>query len=169
MAPDTRPRRGRTLPLDPHDELVARRVLTRCGLRGPDLEDSVQDLQLRALRHAPPEEDLGPWVARVAHNLAMDHHRNQRRRRNLDARLILGLPATTDAPDHLTPLVMAEALRNLGPEQRNVLFLRFLAGHSTTEIAAKLGIAEGTVKSRQHRALTALRPVLMEQDLRWTA
>lgn len=170
MTPDRRRPRGRSLPLDPHDELIARRVLARCGLRGPDLEDSVQEVRLRALRHAPPEEQLGPWVARVAHNLAMDHHRSERRRRNLDARVASGPSITVDAPDLLTPLVVAEALRRLRPEQRGVLTLRFFAGLSTSEMAATLGIAEGTVKSRQHRALDALRSVLsQDQDLRWTA
>ena len=170
MVPVARSQLGRARPLDREDELVARRVLAHCGLRGADLEDSVQDVLLRVLLFAPPDEKLGPWVARVARNLAMDHHRKEQRRRTLDAKVASRRPGGGDAPDLLTPLVVAGGLHRLRPDHREVIVLRFFAGLSTTQIATRLDIAEGTVKSRLSRALAALRPVLSEsQDLRWTA
>ncbi|MBI2928813.1 MAG: sigma-70 family RNA polymerase sigma factor [Verrucomicrobia bacterium] len=52
---------------------------------------------------------------------------------------------------------LAVALANLPEHQREVLLLRFVDGFRLQEIAAALGIPLGTVKSRLHLALAALR------------
>lgn len=52
---------------------------------------------------------------------------------------------------------LVRALRQLGPDHREVLVLRFIAGLSESESAAALHVSLGTVKSRTSRALTALR------------
>jgi RNA polymerase sigma-70 factor, ECF subfamily len=66
----------------------------------------------------------------------------------------------TAAPDS-TPLTGSPELRNLlkllSEEQREVLMLRFVDGLSLTEIAEAMNIPVGTVKSRLHNALQALR------------
>lgn len=171
MLLETRPHRGRSRPLDPAEERVARLVLIRRGVHGPDLEDSLQEVRIRVLRFAPSDEQLCSWLGQVASNVAIDHHRAARRRRVLHA--TLGSRTLTaihmDADPTLRPVVTA-ALRNLGPEHREVLALRVLAGLSLRETASRLGIPEGTVKSRLHRALTALRPVLVDDEgLAWSA
>lgn len=170
MQLDPRPKGRHARPLDEQEEHVVRRVLVRCGLRGPDLEDSVQEVRLRALRFAPPEQPLSPWVARVAHNVAMDHHRAVRRRREVAVRLAPLVTPASAPPDVATHLALSAALRRMRPEHRDVLVLRFLSGLSTKEAAAVLNLPEGTVKSRAHRALAALRAELGgEEDLPWTA
>ena len=170
MIPESRPQPGRPRLLEPEDEQLARRVLARLGLHGPDLEDSVQDVRLRLLRSAPPDELLSPWVARVAHNVAIDHHRAVRRRRNLVTRLAAAAPVPNPEPDPVARLAVAGGLRRLRPEHREVLALRFLAGLPLREIAVVLRVPEGTVKSRLHRASAALRLVLDEgRELSWTA
>lgn len=55
---------------------------------------------------------------------------------------------------------LEEALRTLTPEQRETLLLRTVDELSVVEAAAALGIPEGTVKSRLHGALGALRRAL---------
>ncbi|MBK8268060.1 MAG: RNA polymerase sigma factor [Planctomycetes bacterium] len=52
---------------------------------------------------------------------------------------------------------LAVVLAKLPPAQREALVMRYVDGHSNDEIAAMLKIPEGTVKSRLHHALAALR------------
>lgn len=171
MLLETRPHRGRSRPLDPAEERVARLVLIRRGVHGPDLEDSLQEVQIRVLRFAPSDDQLCAWVGQVASNVAIDHHRATRRRRDLHASL--GTRTVDEVhldPDPAVGPVVAAALRTLGPEHREVLALRVLAGLSLRETASRLGVPQGTVKSRLHRALAALRPVLADDEaLAWSA
>jgi len=52
------------------------------------------------------------------------------------------------------------AMKKLNPKQRNVLELRYTSGFAIAEIAATLGMKEGTVKSHIHRAQQKLRVLL---------
>jgi RNA polymerase sigma-70 factor (ECF subfamily) len=63
------------------------------------------------------------------------------------------LPAP-DATDHAT---LSGALGDLPPEQRTVLELAYFADLSASEIAARLNVPVGTVKSRTAAALGKLR------------
>jgi RNA polymerase sigma-70 factor (ECF subfamily) len=58
--------------------------------------------------------------------------------------------------------VVAEAMTRLSPEHRQVLHETYFDGRSVSEAAQRLGIAPGTVKSRTHYALRALRLALEE-------
>jgi RNA polymerase sigma-70 factor (ECF subfamily) len=57
---------------------------------------------------------------------------------------------------------LREVLVRLSPEQREVLLLGYFEGLSSTEIAERVGVPVGTVKSRVAAALTALRGVLAD-------
>ena len=52
------------------------------------------------------------------------------------------------------------ALRRLSPEHRQVVVLRYFADMTVPEVALSVGVREGTVKSRLHRALGRLREEL---------
>ena len=58
--------------------------------------------------------------------------------------------------------VLAAALRSLPPRRRLILFLRYFADLSYTEIADVVGVSEGTVAATLAQARTALRAVLTE-------
>jgi RNA polymerase sigma factor (sigma-70 family) len=60
------------------------------------------------------------------------------------------------------------ALARLGPDQRVVVALRFYRDLSIDQIAARLGVRPGTVKSRLHRALRGLRTALDQADPKGT-
>ena len=62
-------------------------------------------------------------------------------------------------------LAVAAGMDALPPSQRQVLSLRFYADLSVPEIAAALEIPEGTVKSRLHTSLSALRACLREIEV----
>jgi RNA polymerase sigma-70 factor (ECF subfamily) len=60
------------------------------------------------------------------------------------------------------------ALARLAPDQKVVVALRFYRDLSIDQIAARLGVPSGTVKSRLHRGLRELRAGLDEDDLKGT-
>lgn len=69
-------------------------------------------------------------------------------------------PSSTDLS-----LDLARALAVLPSRQRAVLVLRYFEDQSVTDVAAQLGMAEGTVKAYTHRALAALRTSgLLEEE-----
>jgi RNA polymerase sigma-70 factor (sigma-E family) len=66
-------------------------------------------------------------------------------------------PPTDDlATDVSLSHIIRASLERLGPEQRQVVVLRYFADLTEAQIASVLGIARGTVKSRASRALAVL-------------
>ena len=100
------------------------------------------------------------WLFRIAHNLAMDHFRAQRRVQTEDE--VPEPPgheessAEEQAMDALGQAGMLALIERLSAEQRQVLTLKFLFGFANAEVAGILGKTEGAVKSLQHRALASL-------------
>jgi RNA polymerase sigma-70 factor, ECF subfamily len=139
-------------------------------LRRPDLADDVaQDAFLRAyeaLHRFDLARPFGPWICRIAANLAINHVRSPEAREE-------GLPeghGETPAPteDPLTRVLEGEAqavleaaLGQLPAEQRAVFTLRVHDELSYREIAEALGIQLGTVMSRLSRARERLREALV--------
>ena len=108
---------------------------------------------------------FGPWISRIAANLAVNHVRSPEARED-------PLPegyAETRAPGE-SPLtgvlereareVLESALESLPAGQRAVFVLRVMEELSYREIAAALGISMGTVMSRLSRARERLRESL---------
>ena len=73
-------------------------------------------------------------------------------------------PGTTDdgSDQLLLSWVVAEALTHLSPDHRAVLLECYYRGRPVAEAARRLGVPEGTVKSRTHYALRALKLALEE-------
>jgi RNA polymerase sigma-70 factor (ECF subfamily) len=97
------------------------------------------------------------WVYRVASNWATSV---LRRRRRSPHRLY---EPDLDGPPVRDPAVHA-ALSTLDVKHRSVVVCRYLLGWSVAETAAALGIREGTVKSRLHRASQSLQSALHHLD-----
>jgi RNA polymerase sigma-70 factor (ECF subfamily) len=100
------------------------------------------------------------WLFRIAHNLAMDHFRANRRWQPEEE-----VPETAHGEESsaeeqalaaLGQTSMLTLIERLSPEQRQVLTLKFVFRFSNAEAAAILGKTEGAVKSLQHRALASL-------------
>ncbi|MGW4990640.1 RNA polymerase sigma factor [Streptomyces mirabilis] len=158
-------------PLDAAQERRVRAVLALGGVPQADLPDGVQQVRLRLLERAAKGDeaprDVSAWVAVVASNLAMDWHRAKRRQERLGERLAsLRQPADArDEDSSVLSLAVARGLDELPDAQRQVLVLRFYADLSVRGIAEELGIPEGTVKSRLHSAVRALRARLHEDEV----
>jgi len=103
----------------------------------------------------------------VARNLVIDDARSARRRHEQP---VAELPETVrdDETDALfEALLVEEALAALSPEHRVVIVSAYDRGNSVAQTAAALDIPEGTVKSRLHYGLRALRLALQERGVTW--
>jgi RNA polymerase sigma-70 factor (ECF subfamily) len=104
------------------------------------------------------------WLFRIAHNLAMDHFRANRRWQPEEE-----VPepegsecdsAEMEAMHSIGRKSMMELIETLSSEQQQVLTLKFVFNFSNAEAATILEKTEGAVKSLQHRALVSLQKQL---------
>jgi RNA polymerase sigma-70 factor, ECF subfamily len=128
-----------------------------------EAEDLVQEAFVRAsasgrrfLRVENPEA----WLRRTAVNL----HRNRWRKLRNFSRVRARLEVPADLPGLDQHLIVIDAMRRLPEGQREVLALHYLADLPVLEIAATLGVAEGTVKSRLKRGREAMAALLGDEE-----
>ncbi|WP_149203138.1 sigma-70 family RNA polymerase sigma factor [Actinotalea subterranea] len=134
-------------------------------------EDVVQETFLRAWRS--PQVLTGTsggvraWLFTVARHIVIDEWRSGRSRRELPTAEIPEPrePAGSATDDLLEGWLVADALARLSAEHRDVVVLCYYGGCSVAEAARRLGIPEGTVKSRTFYALRQLRLVLQEMGV----
>lgn len=151
-----------------HQDRVFRFILRLVDVRDEAM-DLTQETFMKAHQALPgwrPEAQFRTWLFRIAHNSALDV---LRRRKHVEFVSIDDLPAGEQ--DHAVPdparrpderladrqsiELLERTLRELPAEHREILLLREVEDMSYTEIAATLGIPEGTVKSRIARARSA--------------
>jgi len=156
-----------------HDEHAAA-LWTYClGLTRQDrarAEDIVQETLLRAWRNfSVLDESQGSvrgWLFTVARNLVIDELRTKRSRFEFTVAEPPEIAHPDDQSDQLLQSwVVADALTRLSAEHRAVLRECYYRGASVAEAACSLGVPEGTVKSRTHYALRALRLALQEMGV----
>jgi RNA polymerase sigma-70 factor (ECF subfamily) len=133
-------------------------------------EDVVQETLLRAWQHpqiGDTETSARAWLFTVARNIIIDDRRTARFRNEVSS--LDGSAPEPAGPDDtiaaLDRLLIAEALARLSPEHRAVVRRSYYLGWTIAHIANDLHIAEGTVKSRLHYALAALRLALQEMGV----
>jgi RNA polymerase sigma-70 factor (ECF subfamily) len=128
-------------------------------------EDAVAEALARAWdRSARGEtiDSLAAWVTRVALNLARSRWR--RLRAEARARRRLAAPEVDDGSSTDRRLDVERALSALPRRQREATVLRYYLGLNVAEIAATLGVTDGTVKTSLHRARSALAEALSLTD-----
>jgi RNA polymerase sigma-70 factor, ECF subfamily len=131
-----------------------------------EAEDACQDALLAAWRAWPQLRDparFGPWFDRILVNTCMEHLRRRRRRPTAPLDETLFSPGRDQAGDIIERDAVGRALRALSPEQRVVVVLRYWADLSTDQLAERLDVAPGSVRSRLHYALANLRHALTQQ------
>lgn len=130
------------------------------------VEDLVQETLLRAWRNIeslnPDATTLLPWLLTVARRVAIDAARARRvRPAQSDDADVADLPIDVDPIDRvITAETVRQALPRISPDHREVVIELYYRGHTIAEAASRLGIPEGTVKSRAHHALRSLRAVI---------
>ncbi|WP_223635191.1 RNA polymerase sigma factor [Corallococcus sp. EGB] len=141
---------------------IARRIVGDID----DAEDVVQDVFLRLSRQPPGLDGRATWTTwlhRVMVNSSINWLRARRRRERLTH-----APQETVSPEaHAVGAQMHrhfhEALEEVNPQQRQVLYLREVRGLGSAEIARLLRIPEGTVKSALHRGRQRALTVMEER------
>jgi RNA polymerase sigma-70 factor, ECF subfamily len=138
----------------------------------PTAEDLTGDVFRSAIESLPcfrgPVEALGGWLFRIAHHDLSDYRRRQARHpvQPLDGLLEEAARAggVVDpeelALDRVEGDRVLAALRQLSPDQREVLLLRTASGLTAPEVAAIMGKTTGAVKALRHRGLASLARVL---------
>jgi RNA polymerase sigma-70 factor, ECF subfamily len=134
-------------------------------------EDVVQETLLRAWQR-PHVLNNGQsprgWLFTVARNMVIDDRRSARFRNEVTSFDGSGPPEPA-GPDEqggvLNRALVGDAMAQLSEEHRAVVGRSYYLGWTTAQIAADLGIAEGTVKSRLHYALRGLRQALLEMGV----
>jgi RNA polymerase sigma factor (sigma-70 family) len=133
---------------------IAYKVLGDVGLA----EDATQQTFVQAWRAATtydPSRALGAWLTTIARRVAIDVHRRERRHRNLrsidssDPALVTMPPSDDQIYDLLE---VRRALDKLPDHDRELIRLQHYDELTHVEIASRLDIPVGTVKSRSFRA-----------------
>ena len=112
---------------------------------------------LRALKKLRQLEYFETWLTRILLN---ECHKELLRRKRFSADAPLPDTAGPDAYDHLP---LKEAVGHLPEDLRAVIILRFFTGYTQAETALALDLPQGTVATRQRKALELLRLELGEE------
>src|ERR1700753_2338386 len=135
-------------------------------------EDVVQETLMRAWQHpegiGDNQRQARACLFTVARNMIIDERRSPKFRNVVGSLDAAGAPEQS-APDQvdaaLDRLLIADAMAQMSADHRAVIERSYYRGWTTAQIAADLDIAEGTVKSRLHYAVRALRLSLQEMGV----
>ena len=135
---------------------VAYKVLGDRGLA----EEATQQTFLKAWRAAQSfdeSRELGPWLAAIARRVAIDVYRREAARSADPIESVApGHPALVATPQSAEAIYdvweVRQAVAQLPDDEQEVVRLQHLDGFTHAQIAERLGVAVGTVKSRSFRA-----------------
>jgi RNA polymerase sigma factor (sigma-70 family) len=143
---------------------VAHRVLGDRGLA----EEATQQAFVKAWRAAQSfdeSRELGPWLAAIARRVAIDLYRREAVRSADPIESVpAGDPALVATPQSADAIyevwAVREAVAELPADEEEVIRLQHMEGFTQAQIAERLGVAVGTVKSRSFRAHKRLADLL---------
>jgi len=138
-----------------------------------EAEDVAQEAYLRVFRGLPGfrgDARFETWLYRIVANAAMSH---LRRRRRFGELLVEGEEEPAEIPSDLRLAdqavdrdALSRALYGLPASMRSVVVLKDIYGLSCQEIGDQLGVSEGAVKVRLHRARRRLKEALFGPEVR---
>jgi RNA polymerase sigma-70 factor (ECF subfamily) len=145
--------------------------LMRLGADNGQSEEITQDVMVTVWRKASlfdrRQASVSTWIFRIARNRRIDVFRRNKRP-DLDPEETMILPAGVDAPDERIEAIETEtrvraAMKGLPEEQLQLLRMAFYEGLSHREIAEKLDVPLGTVKSRIRLAFAKMKSRLGDE------
>lgn len=162
--------------LEKHLAMVYRFVATRMGRDHADLEDVVQETLISAAAsiaslRAEHDGAVPKWLLVIARHKVADHFRRSlaHPQSSLDGEPEANIAsAGQDVQEMVTQRDssrhLRELLRDLTPEQEEVLVLRFVLGYGGKEVAAITGRTLEAVKALQHRGLATLQTLVGQAE-----
>lgn len=160
--------------LDRYQKPVYHQALRMVG-NPEDAADVTQEVFIKVWKHLPSfrgESGFATWLYRLTDNTAIDLLRREKKRRGDssldDEESFCVLPADPAPTPHQAAeqkelqQAVADGLRQLSEEHRQVLVMREINGLSYEEIGDILGLTAGTVKSRIARARISLAKFLQK-------
>lgn len=146
---------------------MALRVVRDSELAEDAVQDAFLDVWRSAARFDARRASASTWILTLVHRRAVDLVRRQERGRSERAFVSSLLPE--ESAEDLVQLRdeqrrVQEALARLTAPQRHLLELAYYGGLTQSELAERLGLPLGTVKSRTYAALTRLRELLAAPD-----
>lgn len=130
-------------------------------------EDIVQETLVRAWTHADqlPQDAQRPWLFTTARHLVIDAYRARNARPLEDSAELADVAVEDGLDSALDAVLLTDAFHALSAEHRSVLFDCYYRGQTAAQIAAARNLPPGTVRSRIHYALRALRLALQERGV----
>jgi len=113
----------------------------------------------RRLRSLRDPDRVEPWLVAIAANEARQLTRRERRRSVVEISVTPD-EGGDDPADQINQLDLGRALRNLKPDDRSLIAMRYVAGLDSGEIALALGMSASGVRTRLARVLDRLREEL---------
>jgi RNA polymerase sigma-70 factor, ECF subfamily len=151
-------------------ERVYRYLYFRTGSH-PEAEDLTEHVFLKAWeaigRYRWQGRPFLAWLYRLAHNTHIDHVRSQKPTTSLNNDQhpfeLQSSAAAVELARALDAELLAHALAQLTPDQRQVIVMKFIEGLDNEQIAQSMDKREGAIRALQMRALMSLRRVLESQ------
>ena len=155
--------------LERHQSWLRTVIAARC--REPQAVDEIlQEVSMAVIKQKSPLRDatkVAPWLYQIAVRQSLMYRRKCGRRRNLEERYAARVETRFDrsaAADPLDWLIASErrelirkGIEKLKPKEAEILLLKYTQDWTYQQIAEHLGISEGAVESRLHRARQNLR------------
>ena len=161
-----------------HGDLIYSLVLRILG-NVMDAEEVTQDVFLtvwaKSKSYSPSRGRVRAWITAIARNRAIDRVRSKQhkiitRQVSLDEANLAnsdvgaGDDPSSDTASEGTTKIVGRALSRLSDVELKVIELAYFEGLTHSDIAARLGLPLGTVKTRLRRAVTRLRSVFGKED-----
>lgn len=154
---------------DAHSKELLRYVLRLTRGDTAFAEDVVQESMLRLWRK--PElleqctDGVRAWLYTVARNQVIDDRRSARYSRELKTDVVPERPSVDEFGPAFDKWILSDALMSLSADHRTAVVRAYYFGQTVAEIAAHERVPEGTIKSRMHYAMRALRIALQERGV----
>ena len=130
-------------------------------------QDIVQETLLKAWKNPKilerSNDSVRAWLFTVARNLVIDDRRSARYRRESATETLPDVPTADETDALLEAWVISDVLLMLSESHRRAIVSAYYLGNSVAEIARQEDVPIGTIKSRLHYALAALKLSLQER------
>lgn len=138
-----------------------KRLLKDTGMAEELVQDTFVRLWRSADRFDPARGSARTWIYSIARNSAIDLHRRRAARPlDLDDPELAAFGIEEPHDQLVERLEVRDALEGLGDKHREVLLLSYDEGMTQAEIAERLSIPLGTVKTRTYHGLRSMREAL---------